>query len=100
MPPVIEMPTQIKNREKRERRERRERERETETPHVAWLKPSTKVTIYNEGVGSGWGQRGGQNERSEGEATPPRPAFAKANSKGISRRSLCPQGRRILRGEG
>lgn len=22
------------------------------TPHVPWLKPSTKVTIYNEGVGS------------------------------------------------
>lgn len=27
-------------------------QRKKMTPHIPWLKPSTKVTIYNEGVGS------------------------------------------------
>lgn len=36
------------------------------TPHVLWLKPGTKVTIYNEGVGRGKGgtERGGARVNS------------------------------------
>lgn len=46
-------------------------QRKKMTPHVPWLKPSTKVTIYNEGVESGGGHRKewGQSELHL-EATP------------------------------
>lgn len=33
-------------------------QRKKMTPHVPWLKPSTKVTIYNEGVEWGGAQKG------------------------------------------
>ena len=53
------------------------------TPHVPWLKPSTKVTIYNEGVGSegGHGKERGQRERSAWRRPCPGPAFERDKAK-------------------